>query len=197
METQRAEVAAVAARMVVEEGMDYGAAKRRAVKQLGLGSRVALPGNDEMEAAVREYIALFMPDSQADELAALRRLALAWMERLSEFRPHLSAAVWNGTATRHSDIVLQLFCDDSKATEIALIDRQVPYQAHSVVGFNGQNVPALSVQAWCAELQETIGVHLLVHDRDDVRGALKRDASGRSARGDLTAVRQLVHDPAP
>ena len=37
------ELAAVAARLVVEDGLEYAAAKRRAVKQLGLHARTALP----------------------------------------------------------------------------------------------------------------------------------------------------------
>ena len=36
------EIAAQAARWVVEEGLEYGAAKRRAAKQLGLSGRGAL-----------------------------------------------------------------------------------------------------------------------------------------------------------
>jgi hypothetical protein len=197
MDTRKAEIAATAARMVVEEGLEFGAAKRRAVKQLGFASRSALPDNDEVEDAVREYIELFAADSQPMELLALRRLALVWMERLAEFRPYLGGAVWHGTATRRSDIYLQLFCDDAKSTEIALIDRQVPYQPRTVVGFNGASVEALSLHCWCDELQEDIGVHLLVYDHDDVRGALKPDVRGRSPRGRLEAVRQLVHDAAP
>ena len=43
MDALKLEIAAVAARMVVEEGLEYGAAKHRAVKQLGLPSRTALP----------------------------------------------------------------------------------------------------------------------------------------------------------
>ena len=112
------EIAAAAARLVVEEGLEYGPAKRRALKVLGLPARTALPDNDGVEAAVRDYIALFCADTQPDELAALRRLALAWMERLADFRPHLGGAVWHGTATRLSDIYLQLFCDDPKSAEI-------------------------------------------------------------------------------
>ena len=37
------EIAATAARLVVEEGLEDGPAKRRAVRQLGLSSRTALP----------------------------------------------------------------------------------------------------------------------------------------------------------
>src|SRR5690606_4572956 len=103
------EIAAVAARMVVEEGLDFAAAKRRAIKQMGLGVRTAMPDNATMEAAVREYIAVFCSDAQVEELRALRETALLWMERLLRFRPHLSGAVWHGWATRHSDIHLHLF----------------------------------------------------------------------------------------
>lgn len=186
------EIAALAARWVVEEGLEFGPAKQRAVKQLGLRGRSALPSNEALEDAVMDYIAVFCADTQAKELAALRQLALAWMERLTEFRPYLGGAVWRGTATKHSDIYLQLFCDDCKSAEIALIDQRVNYVPQTVTGFNGNAVEALSVHAFCTDLNEEIGVHLMVYDFDDVRGALKPDARGRGPRGDAAAVRQLL-----
>jgi len=182
------EIAAAAARLVVDEGLDYGAAKRRAGEQLGAPARARLPDNDLLEAAVREHIAIFHADTQPRELAALRRLALAWMERLAPFRPHLAGAVWHGTATRLSDIYLQLFCDDPKSVEIALIDSRVDYDARTVNGFNGAPVEALSLSSPCPELGETVGVHLMIHDHDDLRGALKPRADGRSPRGDREAL---------
>lgn len=192
MDSLKSEIAATAARMVVEEGLEYGPAKRRAVKQLGVSARTALPDNDAVEDAVQEYIELFCAETQPRELAALRRLALAWMERLEQFRPHLGGAVWHGTATRLSDIYLQLFCDDPKSAEIALIEHNVAYEARTVTGFHGEPVEALSLSSSCPELGETVGVHLMIHDHDDVRGALRPDAKGRSPRGDLAAVRSLV-----
>jgi hypothetical protein len=45
-------------------GLEYGPAKRRAVKQLGLSARTALPDNDVVEDAVREYISMFCADTQ-------------------------------------------------------------------------------------------------------------------------------------
>ena len=53
-----------------------------------------------VEAEVRAYIDLFCADTQPAELAALREVAVGWMQRLAEFRPHLTGAVWRGTATR-------------------------------------------------------------------------------------------------
>jgi hypothetical protein len=194
MDTLQSEIAAAAARLVVEEGLEYGPAKRRAVKQLGLHPRTALPDNDTLEDAVREYISLFCGDTQPAELAALRRLALTWMERLAEFRPYLGGAVWHGTATRLSDIYLQLFCDDPKSAEIALIEHDVDYTPRTVTGFHGESVEALSLSSMSPELGEPIGVHLLVYDHDDLRGALKPDGKGRTPRGDLAAVRALVEE---
>ena len=192
MDNLKSEIAATAARMVVEEGLEYGPAKRRAVRQLGLRARTALPDNDLIEESVREYIELFCADTQPAELLALRRLAVIWMERLAQFRPYLGGAVWHGTATRRSDIYLQLFCDDSKAAELALIDHRVDYEARTVTGFNGDAVDALSLSSMSDELGEPIGVHLLIYDHDDVRGALKPDSKGRSPRGDVGAVRALL-----
>ncbi|KAF1048593.1 hypothetical protein [Xylophilus sp.] len=194
MVTVAAEIANTAARLVVEEGAEYAQAKRRALKALGLPARTALPDNDAVEEAVAEYIAVFCADTQPGELRALRQLAFVWMERMAEFRPHLAGAVWYGTATRRSDIYIQLFCDDPKSAEIALIDHRVDYEPRTVTGFRGESVEALSLSSFSRELGEMIGVHLLVYDLDDLRGALRPDARGRTPRGDLTAVRRLLQE---
>ena len=186
------EIAASAAQWVVEEGLEYGPAKRRALKALGLPSKTALPNNDELEAQVRAYIDMYCADTQSLELMALRKHALMWMSRLTEFRPYLGGAVWHGTATRLSDIYLQLFCDDSKSAEIELINKGVAFEARTVSGLHGDPVEALSIHSFCDELNEEIGVHLLINDFDDVRGALKLDSRGRSPRGDLTALKRLI-----
>ena len=126
-------------------GLEYGPAKRGAVKLLALPARTPLPGNEVVEDAVREHIALFCADTQPAELRALRRVALGWMDRMAAFRPHLGGAVWHGTATRMSDIYLQLFCDDPKSAEIALIDHGVSYETGMLPGLHGQPVDTLSV----------------------------------------------------
>jgi hypothetical protein len=151
-----------------------------------------LPHNDQVEAQVREYLEIFCAETQPKELLALRRHALVWMTRLAEFRPYLGGAVWHGTATRLSDIYLQLFCDDTKAAEIELINKGVDFEARSVSGLQGELVEALSVHSHCEELGEEIGVHLLINDFDGIRGALKADAQGRSPRGDVNALRRLI-----
>jgi len=150
---------------------------------------------------VREYIETFCADTQPAALKALRELACVWMERMAEFNPHLGGAVWRGTATELSDIYLQLFCDDSKSAELKLIDQQVRYDVSTVQGFHGDPVDALSVLCACPGLEQhgavqKVLVHLMVYDRDDVRGALKPDSQGRTQRGDLQAVKRLMEEDA-
>jgi hypothetical protein len=188
------EIAATAARLVVEEGMEYGPAKRRAARTLGRGGTRAaeLPGNDLVEDEVRNYLAIFCADTQPAELAELRAIAAIWMERLVEFRPHLTGAVWRGTATRLNNIHLELFCDDSKAAELALIDRRVDYEVGSRSAPRGELVDVLSVAHPSAALGESVTLHLSILDHDDLRGGLKPDAGGRSQRGDLAALRRQL-----
>ena len=185
-------IAAAAARWVVEEGLEYGPAKRRAARELGWGSHSRMPDNQMLEDSVREYLQIFAADTQPKELQALRQLALHWMRELSEFRPHLTGAVWRGTATRLNDIHLQLYCDDPKSAEIELINRGLDYQVGATQGPKGQDVDVLSLSIPCPELQEHVGLHLSVLDHDDLRGALKPDAHGHSQRGDLKALEQLM-----
>lgn len=193
-ESLSTEIAAAAARLVVEEGMEYGPAKRKAAQLLGRRSTraAALPDNATVEDEVRAYLELFHADTQPAELAALRAVAAQWMERLAEFRPHLTGAVWRGTATRLNNIHLQLFCDDSKAAEIALIDRGIRYEVDSHRGPRGNEIDMLLIAAPCAALGEPVTLCLSILDHDDLRGALRPDSQGRPERGDSAALRRLM-----
>lgn len=177
--------------------MEYGPAKRKAARLLGQrsGRAAALPDNQAIEDEVRSHLALFHAETQPAELAALRTLAAHWMERLGEFRPHLTGAVWRGTATRLNSIHLELFCDDAKAAEIALIDRGIDYEVASRQGPGGRDVDLLLVSSPCAELGEPVTLCLSILDHDDLRGALRPDARGQSERGDLAALRRRIDTP--
>jgi len=180
------EIASAAARLVVDEGMEYAQAKRKAAR--ALGRRAELPSNEQVEDEVRSYLQLFCADSQPAELRALRELALRWMQRLAGFRPHLSGAVWRGTATRLSSVHIDLYCDDPKAAEIAFINLGIDYDATG-----DDELHYLSVAERCPALGEVVTLHLAVRDLDDQRGALKPDARGRSWRGDTAALQRLLY----
>lgn len=186
------EIAQTAARLVVDEGLEYAQAKRRALKQLGLPSHSALPDNMLLEQAVREHLAIFCAETQPAELAALRALAAQWMQRLNVFAPLLGGAVWRGTATRLSDIYLQLFTDDPKAVELELINAGTAYEVNRVTGLQSRAVDALSLHVWCEGLQEEVGLHLLVNDTLAQRGSMKSDAQGQKLRGTLAQLQTLM-----
>jgi hypothetical protein len=186
-------VAAAAARLVVEEGMEYAGAKRKAAR--AMASRAELPSSEAVEAEVRSYLALYCAETQPAELRALRQLALRWMLRLAAFRPHLGGAAWRGTATRLSSLHLDLYCDEPKALEIELINRGIDYDSGSMPGgHRSEPVAVLSIADRCAELDETVTLHLAVRDLDDLRGALRTDAHGRTWRGDASALGRLLDE---
>src|SRR3954471_10911841 len=90
----RARIAAAAARIMAEDGIDdYALAKRKAARQLGAGDTQALPGNDEIEAELRAYQSLYQGDEQRHRIRHLRTQALEAMRMLAQFRPYLAGAV--------------------------------------------------------------------------------------------------------
>ncbi|MFM1879870.1 MAG: hypothetical protein RLZZ344_104 [Pseudomonadota bacterium] len=127
MHSLRDEIAASAAQMIAEEGLDYQSAKRKAYDRLTGGHRgriahEALPTNEQVEAAVRDHLALFCADHQPARLRSLRQQALLLMQRLADFQPSLLGAVANGTATEFSGIHLACVSDNAKALGIYLLD---------------------------------------------------------------------------
>ena len=188
------EIACSAARLVVDEGLEYASAKRRAARDLGRRSsrQAELPSNEQLEDEVRRHIALFCADTQPAELRALREVALQWMQRLGEFRPHVSGAVWRGTATRLSAVHLDLYCDDTKAAELMLVNAGVEYDVGSIERHGAEPVSVLTVGSRSVALGGLVSVHLMLRDLDEQRGALKPDARGHSWRGDAAALQQRL-----
>ena len=188
------QVAAAAAELVVEEGMEYGPAKHKAAQALGRrGGRTGeLPSDEQLEDAVREHIAIFHADTQPAELRALRELALVWMRRVAEFRPHLSGAAWRGTATRQSSLRIDLYCDDPKSAEILLLDKGVDFDVATLDRPGAEPLDVLTVASQVPALGEWVTVHLLVRDLDELRGALKPDGRGQTWRGDTAALQRLL-----
>lgn len=188
------QIAAVAARLVVEDGLEYATARYKAARQL-LGRSLRsgeMPRNEMVEDEVRAYLDTFCADTHPAELRVLREVAERWMERLAVHRPHVAGAVWRGTATRRSAILLDLYCDDPKGTEIDLINQGIEYDVGGDNDADAGSVSILTVGARSPELGTVVTLHLLLHDLDDLRGALKSDARGRSWRGDLSALRRRM-----
>lgn len=187
----RAEIAAAAARLIAEDGADYGTAKRKAAKQIIGNAKIRgeiMPDNAQIEEEVRLYNALFFGDSQPARLLHLRKLALCMMEDLARFSPYLTGAVLNGTAGDHSDIHLQLFTESAKDVEIFLINKNVDFDVSETPHFNGRADPVETVSF----LWQNEGVHLALYETDELRGAARGTMEGRAARANIDAVRALI-----
>lgn len=114
---------------MAEDGIDdYGFAKRKAARALGVGEGEALPTNEEVEAELRAYQAIYQEDELAERLDELRRTALQVMELLTDFRPYLTGSVLEGTAGRYAEIDIELFADSSKDVEIMLLSNNISFE---------------------------------------------------------------------
>ena len=199
LDREQLEVAQTAARMIVEDGLDYASARRKALQEHGEGGRRLRdgPSNEAIEDEVRAHIAIFHAETQPAELRALREAALRWMLRLAEFRPHVGGAVWRGTATRQSIVRIDLYCEDTKAPELAFLNRGVDYETVSEPLGRGEHSLVLVVDERNPDLDDWVTIHFNVLDLDDLRGALKPDARGQTWRGDAAALRKrLEEEPA-
>lgn len=126
MANEREQIAQAAAAMIIESGIDdWQLARRKAVRQLGLSERTAMPDRAQLEAALREYASIYLADEQPELLEDLRAEALEWMELLAEFDPAVTGPVAEGWAYPGCEIRIELLADDAKLVEIALLNRQV------------------------------------------------------------------------
>ena len=98
--------------------------------------RGAMPDNDELDAALREHLALF-DDAHPARVARMRGVALALMDALAEFSPHLTGAVWKGIVAEHAPIHLQLFHDDPKDVSIRLLNDGLEFEVGEMPHFRG------------------------------------------------------------
>ena len=173
----RAAIAAAAARIMAESGIDnFALAKRKAARQLGATEKQGLPGNEEVEAELRAYLDLYQADEHPDRIRGLRRVALAMMRELEEFSPYLTGPVLKGIAGPYSDVELQLFPDSGKDVEIFLLNRNIPFASAEARRYSGDRARAVTV----LELEwDGVPVKLSVFDSRDERIALKTTQAGR------------------
>lgn len=191
----RERIAAAAARIMAEDGVDnFALAKRKAARQLGAADSEALPANDEVEAELNAYRALYQPEEHAERIAELRRIALDAMRALERFSPYLTGPVLKGTAGPYAEIDLQLFPESPKDVEIFLLDRRIAYATQEARRFSGDRAHAVSVLSlnW-----DDTPLRLQVFDPRDERVALKATQAGRVLdRAGIPEVAALLRDDA-
>jgi hypothetical protein len=190
----RTRIAAAAARLMAEDGLeDFALAKRKAARQLGAEDTQSLPKNEEIEAELRAYQSLYQGEEHRERIRFLRRRALEAMQLLERFRPYLAGPVLSGTAGRYSDIDLQLFTDDGKGVEHFLLSQRIAYDVSDERRFAGDHARAVSVLKvdW-----QGILLNLAIYTLKEERGILKATFAGRPIeRAGIQAVVQLLSAP--
>jgi hypothetical protein len=182
-------VAQQAARLMTEEGIaDYSFAKRKAARQLGMEDAHCLPGNAEIESALREYQELYYPEEQPEQLRKLRADALTVMRLLEPFDPHLTGAVLDGTAGRYAQTDIHLFADSDKEVEIFLLNNKIPYQNEERSYHNGNERRRMSVFVLNGE--QGI-IRLSVFASTDAR-LIAKNSTGASTRAATKVVETLL-----
>jgi hypothetical protein len=189
----RARIAAAAARIMAEDGVDdFALAKRKAARQLGAAVGEGLPANEEVEAELRAYRALYQADEHPEQLAELRRIALHAMRELEAFHPYLTGSVLEGTAGRYAEIELQLFPESAKEVEIFLLERDLPFATREGRRYSGDRRRAVGflILTW-----DGVPLKLSIFDPRDERVAIKTSEEGRVAsRASVAEVAALLSD---
>ena len=187
----RERIAHLAARIMAEDGVDdFGYAKRKAARQAGARDAKAMPDNQEIEEALALYRSLYQRQEHPPVLLQLREQALAVMQMLARFRPHLTGSVLSGVAGRHSDIELQLFAESAKEVEIYLLNQGVRYraaQARLYLNNDEHVLPTFSFE------HEDVAVRLTVFDVRDLRHTIRATPAGRPMeRAPIPTVEELI-----
>ena len=183
----RASIAAAAARIMAEDGIDdYALAKRKAAASLGLSENMQLPENAEVEAELRLYQRLFQDEEQTARIDQLRRIASELMATLQRFNPYLTGSVLDGSAGRYAEIDIQLFTDSAKDVEIFLLNQKMEYE-HSVPRSD-------RAEAVLSMHSEDAVANLIVYPSSEERVTFKtRDGRVRQ-RARLDVVNKLLPD---
>ena len=195
----RARIAAAAARIMAENGIDdFALAKRKAARALGASDTEALPANGEIEAELRAYRALYQAEEHPERIAELRRVALDAMRALERFNPYLTGPVLSGIAGPYAEVDLQLFPESTKEVELFLLERNITYAAGSARRYAGDRAHAVAVLSlkWLGA-----PLRLSVFDPRDERLALKTSQAGRvmarAGIAEVGALLQSAHGPQP
>jgi len=185
--TMRRNIAALAARLMAEDGIaDYGLAKRKAARQLSAPETEALPNNAEIEAELRAYHAIYQETEQRERLDEMRRAAVEVMRVLDPFRPYLTGSVLDGTAGRFAEIELEAFPDSSKDVEIYLLNRKMPFEQSEPRRGGSETAECVLTFDW-----DGLPVRLSLYGPDAERAQKRRN--GRPAgRARLPAVENLL-----
>jgi len=165
----RRNIAALAARLIAEEGIhDFGFAKRKAARQLGAPER-ELPTNAEVEEELHAWRSLYRDEEDDERLFQMRGAAAEVMRFLAPFRPYVTGGVLEGTADAFSEVELETYADSAKDVEIFLLGQGVDYEHRDVRRRDQDSPEAVMLFDW-GEVPIRLTVYNLKNERSPRRG---------------------------
>ena len=180
----RRRIAALAARMVAEDGVnDSAQAKHKAAQQLGLSGK-HLPDDAELEEALRLHLRLFNATEHQENLCDLRQKACKILELLTPFNVYLAGAVLDGSAGRHAEIDIQLYTDSAKDVEIYLLNRRIEFSHTPPRTPRAETVLSLPIG-------DTVA-NLVIYPRDEERRVVRGHDGRPRPRARLAELRRLL-----
>ncbi|MCR4346263.1 MAG: hypothetical protein NUV55_03510 [Sulfuricaulis sp.] len=192
----RTHIATDAARIMAEEGVrDFHTAKRKAAARLGLPETKNLPGNDEVDAALQEYLRLFHGGHLNQSVRRLRELAAEAMRFLSKFDPRLVGPVLSGTVTSATEIEIHLTADTPEEIGFWLQEHSIPYeQADRRLRFGGDRQETFPAYRFTAD---NVPIELCIFDRREARESPLSPVDGKPMkRANLREVENLMTEEA-
>ncbi|MDB6163433.1 MAG: hypothetical protein JWL98_865, partial [Xanthomonadaceae bacterium] len=167
--------------------------KRKAAARLGIADDASLPGNREIEDALREYQRLFQGDVQSLDLRQRREAAVRALEFFQAFNPRLVGPVLEGLADSHSSVALHLHAEAVEDVGRFLDEQLIPASLQSRrVHLDRQRTEDVAVWVFSAE---GLAFELTVLPLAALRQAPLASADGRPVRrASLAQLRQLLAD---
>ena len=180
----RRRIAALAARMIAEDGVnDYAQAKLKAAQQLGLSNK-HLPDDAELEDAVRVQLQLFNATEHRENLSDLRQKACKILKLVEPFNAYVAGAVLDGSAGRHAEIDIQLYPDSTKDVEIYLLNRRIEFSHTPPRTPRAETVLSLPIG-------DTVA-NLVIYPRDEERRVVRGHDGRPRPRARLAELRRLL-----
>ena len=173
----RARIAAEAARIMAEDGIDnFALAKRKAARRLGASDTESLPRNDEVEAQLHAYRALYQPQEHSERIAVLAARGAGRHARIQTVSSISDGPGPQGHCGSLCRDRAAAFPQTPKDVEIDLLERGVSFSTQEARRFSGERAHAVSVFLlhW-----QGAPLKLSVFDCRDERLALKTSQAGR------------------
>ena len=171
--------------MMAEDGIaDFGFAKRKAARQLGVSLSEALPNNAEIEAELRIWQTLYQDEEQDERLREMRLAAIEVMHMLEPFRPYLTGGALDGTAGRYSEVDIELYPESTKEVEIFFLNRDLAYEHREP----RRPAPHAPEAVLCFDWDE-VPIRLSVYE-----GRAERISRKGCDRARVTTVEALLHE---